>query len=218
MYKKLVFILFAVLCFNGLTAQSEFFLGEEIVKADDAAYRVSVGPKLGVGLSFGSYSRAQNLNFGLGLSFQGGAALNAHFGRRYEESDGGTGLLGLQLEALYESDALRLESKNFGVSCLELPILAQYYIVPSFGVEAGVTVVVLIGGSPDKLVYENTTYCIGELKGTDLRPTLGLCYKHPSGIMIDARYNMGTSPLAGNFDTKVSSVLVSFVYLINIIK
>ena len=52
--------------------------------------------------------------------------------------------------------------------------------------------------------------------------TAGLAYKtsinESSSLMIDARYNLGMSPLAGNLDTKISSMMLSFAYLFNIVK
>ena len=53
-------------------------------------------------------------------------------------------------------------------------------------------------------------------------PTAGLVYKarlnDNSALLIDARYNMGMSNLAGNFDTKVSTAMLSIAYMFNIVK
>ena len=215
MRKKLFFILLATLCCNGLFAQYEY---DDSNVLDDHAYRVSIGPKIGVGLAFGSHSDAQDLSFSPSLCYQGGIVVNAHFGRRFEMSEGGTGWLGLQLEAMYGANRLKLGSQGFGINCIEVPVLAQLYVTPTLAVEAGVTMVKMLSGTPTELTYDGATYSLGEIKGGDVTPTVGICYKNPSGIMIDARYNLGLSPLAGNFDTKVSSFVVSFAYLFNIVK
>lgn len=213
MRKHLLLVLLAALCCSGLFAQE---------CEDDRPYRIAIGPKVGVGLVMGSHSNLENLNFGMGLGYQLGAAFNAHFGRRYELSCGGTGWFGLQLEALYGGRSIKLGSSSLGTSCLEVPILAQLYVVPSFAIEAGATMVKVLGTTPDQLNYEGATYGTGEIKGSDVMITAGLAYKaginQSSSLLMDVRYNMGMSPLAGNFDTKVSSVMLSFAYLFNIVK
>ena len=213
MRKHLLFVLFTVLCCGGLFAQE---------CEDDRPYRIAFGPKVGVGLDMGSHSKHENLNFGMGFGYQVGAVFNAHFGRRYEMSCGGTGWFGLQVEAMYGGRNIKLGSTSLGTSCLEVPVLAQLYVIPNLALEAGVTMVKVFGASPDQLYHEGTTYGTGEIKGSDVMITAGLAYKIPinssSSLLLDARYNMGMSPLAGNFDTKVSSIMFSVVYLFNIVK
>jgi len=213
MCKNLLLVLLAALCCGGLFAQE---------CEDDRPYRIAIGPKVGVGLAMGSHSNLENLNFGMGVGYQFGAAFNAHFGRRYELSCGGTGWLGLQLEAVYGGRNIKLGSTSLGTSCIEVPVLAQLYVIPNLAIEAGATMVKVLGCSPDQLNYEGATYGTGEIKGSDVMITAGLAYKtriNPSSsLLMGVRYNMGMSPLAGNFDTKVSSVMLSFAYLFNIVK
>lgn len=214
MRKHLLLLLLAALCCNGLFAQEEC--------EDDRPLRIAIGPKVGVGLDMGSHSNLENLDFGMGFGYQVGAAFNAHFGRRYELSCGGTGWLGLQVEAMYGGRNIKLGSSNLSTSCVEVPVLVQLYFTPSVAIQAGATAVMILKGSPDELYYEGATYGTGEIKGKDVMATVGLAYKarlnEKSSLLIDARYNMGMSPLAGNFDTKVSSVMVSLAYLFNIVK
>lgn len=214
MRKHLFLLLFAALCCNGLFAQEEC--------EDDRPLRIAIGPKVGVGLDMGSHSNIENLDFGMGVGYQFGAAFNAHFGRRTEMSCGGTGWFGLQVEAIYGGRNIKLESTSLGTSCLEVPVLAQLYVTPSVALQAGATAVMILKGTPDELYYEGATYGTGEIKGKDVMITAGLAYKahlnENSSLLIDARYNMGMSNLAGNFDTKVSSVMLSLSYLFNIVK
>ena len=214
MRKHLLLLLFAALCCNGLFAQEEC--------EDDRPLRMAIGPKVGIGLNMGSHSNLENLDFGMGFGYQVGAAFNAHFGRRTELSCGGTGWLGLQVEAMYGGRNIKLGSTNLGTSCVEVPVLVQLYFTPSVALQAGATAVMILKGSPDELYYEGATYGTGEIKGKDVMATVGLAYKarlnENSSLLIDVRYNMGMSPLAGNFDTKVSSVMVSLAYLFNIVK
>ena len=214
MRKHLLLLLFAALCCNGLFAQEEC--------EDDRPYRLAIGPKIGLGLDMGSHSQLENLTFGSAIGYQVGAVFNAHFGRRYELSCGGTGWFGLQVEAMYGGRNIKVGSQNLGMNCFELPILAQLYVTPSFAIQAGATPVMVLGANPEQLQYEGATYGIGEIKGKDVMATVGITYKsrinYNSALLIDARYNMGMSNLAGNFDTKVSTVMLSFTYLFNVVK
>lgn len=214
MRKHLLLLLFAALCCNGLFAQEEC--------EDDRPLRIALGPKVGIGLDMGSHSNLENLNFGVGFGYQVGAAFNAQFGRRTEMSCGGTGWFGLQIEAMYSGRNIKLGSSSLGTSCIEVPVLAQLYFTPSFALQAGATPVFVLKGTPDELNYEGATYSTGEIKGNDVMITAGLAYKarlnDNSALLIDARYNLGMSNLAGNFDTKVSSVMLSLSYLFNIVK
>lgn len=215
MRKHLLLILLALLCCNGLFAQEEEL-------EPDRPFRIAIGPKVGAGLDMGSHSKLENLDFGIGFGYQVGAAVNAHFGRRYSMSDGGTGWFGLQVEAMYGGRNIKLGSTSLGTSCLEVPVLAQLYVTPSFAIQVGATAVMVLSATPDQISYEGATYGTGEIKGKDVMVTAGLAYKlrlnENSTILMDVRYNMGMSSLAGNFDTKVSSVMFSFAYLFNIVK
>lgn len=214
MRKHLLFLLLAALCCNGLFAQDDC--------EDDRPLRIAIGPKVGVGMDMGSHSNLENLDFGMGFGYQFGAAFNAHFGRRTELSCGGTGWFGLQVEAMYGGRNIKLGTESLGTSCIEVPVLAQLYVTPSVALQAGATAVMVLGGKPDQLHYQGATYGTGEIKGKDVMATVGLAYKarlnENSALLVDARYNMGMSPLAGNFDTKVSSVMLSLSYLFNIVK
>lgn len=214
MRKHLLLLLFAALSCSGLFAQEEC--------EDDRPLRMAIGPKIGVGLDMGSHSSLENFKPGMGLGYQIGAAFNAQFGRRTEMSCGGTGWFGLQIEAMYSSRSIKLGSSRLTTSCVEVPILAQLYFTPSFALQAGATAVVILKAKPDELNYEGATYGIGKIKGKDLMPTVGLVYKarlnENSALLIDARYNIGMSNLAGNFDTKISSAMLSIAYLFNVVK
>lgn len=214
MRKHLLLLLFAALCCNGLFAQEEC--------EDDRPLRIALGPKVGVGLDMGSHSSLENLDFGMGFGYQVGAVFNAHFGRRTELSCGGTGWFGLQIEAMYSGRNIKLGSSSLGTSCIEVPVLAQLYVTPSVAIQAGATAVMILKTTPYELNYNGATYSTGEIKGKDVMLTAGLAYKarlnENSALLIDARYNMGMSNLAGNFDTKVSSVMLSLSYLFNIVK
>lgn len=213
MRKHLLFLLLTALCCNGLFAQD---------CEDDRPYRIAIGPKVGLGMDMGSHSKLENLDFQMGLGYQFGGAFHAHFGRRSELSCGGTGLLGVQIEAMYGGRSVKLDDATLTTNCIEVPMLAQLYFTPNVAMLAGVTAVKIVGTTPSQLHYQGATYGTGVIKGGDVMITAGLAYKtsinESSSLMIDARYNLGMSPLAGNFDTKISSMMLSFAYLFNIVK
>lgn len=211
--KTLLFIVVvSALCCNHLHAQTEFGWNH------DRPYRVSLGPKASIGLAIGSDSKTYHLDLTGGLAYQFGAAINARFGRLNQASEGGTGLLGAQVEALYSVRNVNIEGDRLKMSCIELPLLVQVYPNPNFAIEAGFTLLKTISSSPDKMTFDNVAISTGEIKGGDVMLTLGVCLRSSGGLMADVRYNMGNSQLASNFDTKVSSVVLSLTYLINFIK
>ena len=71
--------------------------------------------------------------------------------------------------------------------------------------------------SPDDLIGEATSIAIGELKGGDVKATIGISYQ-TNGFFVSARYNHGFSKLAGNFPCKVSAVTLSVGYLFDVFK
>jgi len=153
-----------------------------------------------------------------GIGFQGGLAFNVHFGQR-RGADPGTGPIGVHVEALYAQHSMKTDlSGDIKLGYLEVPVLLKYYITPNLNVELGPTFCYLLSKSPDVLEGTSTTIAIGELKGGDLKGTIGISYQTKSGFYASARYNMGFSDLAGNFPCKVSTASVSIGYLFNIFK
>lgn len=218
MKKKLLLLLIVFLAVN-VFAQGPI----------DRPFRILIGPK--VGMNMASMSGAQDeyaLNPSSGMGFQGGLAANFHFGRRSEYAYGGTGLWGVQVEAMYSQRTIKTDIEDFKFSCLEVPVLAQYYFTPSLCVEVGPTFVTTLSSSPDEIFipyFEETSTSItdltvktGEIKALDVMLSAGVGYKHRSGFTASARYNLGMSELAGNFAGKVSTVSVSIGWLFKVVK
>lgn len=190
----------------------------DIIPIADSSYRIYLGPKVGVNFSSMSMSgEGYSLSTKSGLGFLGGLSANFHFGRRTPKSDGGTGLFGLQVEALYSQRMIKIETDNLKHSCFEVPILAQCYVMPGFSIEVGPTVVGILNSSSD-VVSGNTVISFGEMKGFDVMLTAGVGYKHHSGFTASARYNRGMSKVAGNFDGKVSTFAISIGWLFSLLK
>jgi len=184
----------------------------------DRSFRIAIGPKVGAGLAFGTDSKNYNLNLGSGLAFQGGLAFNAHLGRRHAASEGGTGLLGFEVEALYGTRKIAVENESMKMGCLEFPVLIQIYPIPTLAIEAGATMVKGLKTKPENIDVNNMVLGVGEMKSNDVMLSFGASFNARFGLSIGLRYNMGMSNLAGNFDSKANSLMFSLAYLLKIVK
>ena len=211
------FILLVMTAFTvSLSAQEGEILEENII---DSSYRINIGPKVGVNFAtMSGLSDEFNLNPKSGLGFQGGLAANIHFGRRTERSEGGTGLFGIQVEAMYSQRTIKTDIEDLKLSYFEVPILAQYYVMPELSIEVGPTIAGTLSSSPDEIKTGTMTISTGELKGFDVMLTAGVGYKHKSGSTASARSNLRMSELAGNFNGKVSTVSVSIGWMFSLVK
>jgi hypothetical protein len=181
-------------------------------------YVLSVGPKVGVNYSMASDPDGLDLGIGGNIGYSGGLAFNVRFGRPAGKPFG-TERFGVELEALYSLRSLKNDYvDDIKFSNVEVPLLFQWYALPNLFIEVGPTFVANLSTSPEVLSYNNVTYQIEKIKGNDVMLTIGLGYKHKSGFIAGARYNLGNSNLAGNFETKVSTVSVSLGWLFNIVK
>lgn len=213
--KKLFFLMMMAVWAVNMSAQEDYD-GPGII---DSSYRISLGVKAGA--NFSSMSGLDErfaLNPSSGVGYQGGLVANVHFGRRTSKSQGGTGLFGLQVEALYSQRSIKTDVDDLKLSYFEVPVLLQYFPMPSLSIELGPTIVGTLSSSPDEMKSHNTTICTGEIKGFDCMLSAGVGYKHKSGFIANARYNLGMSELAGNFNGKVNCLTVSVGWMFNLNK
>ena len=216
MHKKLLLIALALLSCQALLAQEEW---SWVGSTQDKSYRLEIGPKIGAGLTIATQPTKFTSSFKNGLAYQLGLSTNMHFGRRYSTSPGGTGWFGVEAEVLYGGRNLGVEVKGASLSmhCLEIPLLLQFYPTPSLAIEAGPTFTKILKCTPEQLQLEDVVLNTGQLSGSDVMLTAGVAYKTPVNLMVDARYNLGFSPLAGNLDSKISTFMVSIVYVFKIV-
>ena len=217
MNKHLILAMLAVLFCKGLLAQPPGVSGFRLYDRD---YKLTLGPKVGAGMAIGTDTPAFGIESSKGMAYQGGLAFNAHFGRRtrFGFGNGGTGWFGFEVEALYGARSLKVGDANWQMRCVEIPVLAQVYPTAQLGFEAGMTLVRTLGFTPELMPTDNAFLHTGQIGGGDVMLTLGACYKAPFGLLLDARYNLGLSTLAGNLDTKVSTLMVSLGYLFDVVK
>lgn len=218
MKKHFVITLFVLLFCNVLMAQKPPGVsGFQLYERD---YKICIGPILGGGLAMPTATAAYDFNPKVGLSYQGGLAINGRFGhrQRFGFGGGGTGLPGFEVEVLFSRRTMSEDGTTMAMNCIEMPLLAQIYPIVQLGLEAGVTFVRMLGFTPE---YTQTNYAVlytGQIKGGDVMLTTGVCFQPGFGLMVDARYNFGISPIAGNLNTKVSTIVVSVAYLIKAVK
>jgi hypothetical protein len=159
-----------------------------------------------------------DLGIGSNMGVNAGLAVNFRFARPAGKPLG-TERFGVELEALYAMHSLKTNDESLKMSSFEVPLLFQWYAYPSLCIEVGPTFTGVFSTSPKTLDCNNgVVYQTEKIKGYDVMLTFGLGYKHKSGFMADVRYNMGNSDLAGNFQTKVSTLSVGIGWLFNIVK
>ena len=213
MDKRIILSILSLLFCNFLFSQQvdDEFQIPDIPKS----YTLSVAPSVGIGMAQATNASSYN-HLHSGVAFQLGMNCNIHFGHRYESSLAGTGVFGLGMGMAYECRKPKTEYGTITMHCVEIPVLCHYYPVASlaseFALEAGMTLVKVIKCTPDQIQFSNTIYQVGQLKSADIMLTLGARYQTPYNIVFDLRYNLGTSPLAGNIDSKLSTMVLSLEY------
>lgn len=215
MRKRLLLFTGAMILALGVWAQSSSDDEFTIVKRP---FTVSVGVKGGVNYSFAGDPKGYDLGTKGAVGFQGGLAANIHFSDKKDYTPAGTGHFGVQLEALYSQRTLKTDIEDIKMNCFAIPMLAQFYVTPSFTIEAGPTITGILSSSPKTMTQGLTTFGIGKFKCYDVMASVGVGYYHSSGVTASARFNFGNKNLAGNFETKISTAELSIGYLFNVYK
>lgn len=180
-------------------------------------YTLSIGPKVGVNYSIAGDPDGMDLGMSGNIGFSGGLDANIRFGRPAGKPFG-TERFGVQLEALYSKRSLKTDVENINMNCFEIPVLFQWYFLPTFAIEVGPTFTGAFSASPEEFKYNNATYLMDKVKAYDVMLSLGLNCKLRNGFTADLRYNLGNSDVAGNFQTKVSTISLGIGWLFTVIK
>lgn len=191
------------------------------------SYMLSVGPRVGAGVATMSEGDGLEVYDGSGLAFGGGVAANIRFGGKDSRGRAldGQGLFGIGLELNYKSLSVKtLGEDDLKLGYFEVPVMFQFYPLyktkqlKNLYIEVGPTIAGTMSASPDMLTVGGTAYKTGDLKGFDVKATVGLGYRFNktsanSGLYLNARYYIGTSELAGNFPGKVNNFEVTIGWL-----
>ena len=180
-------------------------------------YALSIGPKVGVNYSLAGNPSGMDLGMSGNIGFTAGVAANIRFSRPAGKPFG-TERFGVQLEALYSMRSLKTDVENINMNCFEIPVLFQWYFLPTFAVEVGPTFTGAFSASPKEFRYNNAIYKMEKMKAYDVMLSVGVNCKLRNGFTADLRYNLGNSNIAGNFQTKVSTISLGIGWLFNVIK
>lgn len=174
------------LTFLGLVAFSTSALAQQEVK---------FGPKAGV--NFTNLSGTDNSEMKIG--FHVGAVAEIKFNEKFS----------VQPEVVYSAQGTKytttlpvvgkVEAKS-NLDYVNIPILAKYYIVDGFSVEAGPQVGFLVkaegkveGGNDSKTIDIKDGH-----KSVDFGVALGLAYDLPMGLFVGGRFNLGLADIREN--------------------
>lgn len=220
MYKKLIITFIALLfCVSAYTQEQvdRWIWPDEHI--EDALYlHIGVGPKIVGGFAFATNPEFFDFSFKGGFAYQIGAALNVHVSHHPSLGLAGIGRVGLEIEALYSSQNLKVGQDNMRINCLEIPVLVQLFVTSNFQIEAGATPTMILKVSPEYLQAGNVVANVGDIRGDDVKVSVGVCYNIPFGLAIGLRYNLGMSELAENFHSKISTAMFSVNYMFPLIK
>lgn len=213
---------------SGTNTQTVQKSGKRInVTTKNYNYEFSVGLRAGAGVSTMSEGDDLKIYDGSGMAFGGGLAANLRFGGKDSRGRAldGQGLFGIGIELNYKSLSVKtLADEDLKLGYFEVPVMLQFYPcynskqLKNLYVEVGPTFAGTMSASPENLSYNLVNYKTGDLKGFDIKATIGLGYRFNrnsanDGFYLNARYYLGTSELAGNFPGKISSAEISIGYL-----
>lgn len=171
------------------------------VNAQNEVGQFSVMPKAGINIASMTKDDAAEAKVGFvgGLEFAYGAAEN------FEVTAG----------VLYSMQGAKVKNTNYKMNMdyINIPVLAQYYIVKGLAVKAGVQVgfctkAKIKGDGIDLDVKD--FYALGGIdtdkKTVDFSIPVGLSYEY-ANVVLDARYNIGLTKSFKNFDGDKNSVI-----------
>lgn len=225
MFKRAFLTLAAIVGMTAAVSAQGIGMEEESVYYYDQpttvykSYNLAIGPKVGVNYSLPTSAKnMKDLDLSGNIGFSAGLAADLRFGRPANRSFGAE-RFGVQVEALYALKQLKTADQfdNISMNCFEVPVLFQWYFVPTFALEVGPTFTGAFPTTKD-FKYGKDIYQLNKAKGMDVMVTFGLNCHLRNGFTADLRYNLGNSDLAGNFQTKVSTISLGFGWLFNVIK
>lgn len=160
-----------------------------------AQQQLKFGPKAGV--NFANLSGVDNSEMKIG--FHVGAVAEIKFNEKFS----------IQPEVVYSAQGAKNTTTvpvlgevntTWNNDYINIPILAKYYIVDGFSVEAGPQVGFLVKSeakieSGNSSIKDDTK---DDFKSTDFGLGFGLAYDLPVGMFVNARYNLGLSDIRNN--------------------
>lgn len=211
--RKLLFLMVMLMSAMTVFAQDDDLGGIQ----DKRSNLVQIGVKAGANFTTMSKYKVVDLNQKSGFGYEVGAVMTAHLGKRLG-GDAGSGRWAVQIEPTYAYHTIGTDFDDIKLSFFELPILGKYYILPTVNVEAGVNLCGTLSAKPEMLSAQVTNIAIGDIKGFDVRPFIGVSYEVDKKLYASLRYSLGTSDLAGNFPCKLNTLNLTVGYRFDIFK
>jgi opacity protein-like surface antigen len=114
----------------------------------------------------------------------------------------------LQPELLYSSQGGKADGGTYNVDYINIPVMAKFYVVDKFSIEAGPQVGFLVSAKakPDS---GDDVDIKDELKSTDFGANFGLGYNFTDNISAGVRYNLGLSQIVDADDVDVQNTVFS---------
>lgn len=104
----------------------------------------------------------------------------------------------------YVADPPILDDYTVAINYINLPIMAQYHIIPEFYLEAGPQIGFRVAA---KVKDDGNSYDVGDgYKGLDLGLGFGLGYDFDFGLGVGARYNFGLTDVSDAREKHANSV------------
>ena len=156
-----------------------------------AQQQVKFGPKAGV--NFANISGLDNSEMKTG--FHVGAVAEIKFNEKFS----------IQPEVVYSTQGAKFTYNNAEVKLnndyINVPIMAKYYIVDGFSVEAGPQVGFLAKAEQEGSYcgFTGTVDAKDRYKSVDFGLNFGLAYDLPMGFFVNARYNLGLSKVGEDY-------------------
>ena len=170
--------------------------------AQNEAGQASIKPMAGINLATMTKADDSKMRVGLaaGLEFEYGVADN----------------FGISAGVLYSMQGVKSKTADVTLKLdyINIPVLANYYIVPGLAIKAGVQpgfnvkkkVAVEVAGVKDDATVD-------DVKGFALSIPVGLSYEF-SNVVLDARYNLGVTKAIKDVDSKHSYFTITLGYRI----
>ncbi len=158
------------------------------------AQSVKFGVKAGLNIAFVhiDHSEAENLDFNSLLGFHGGITLEAKLSDSFSIQPeilyverGATIKKETFLPDYYDSSA---EEATFSADYISLPIMAKYYLVKGFFLEAGPEVSFLVN---DEVIGSDFSIEDTRINNYDLGANFGFGYQFDNGLFVQSRYTLG---------------------------
>ncbi len=161
-----------------------------------AAQETHFGLKAGVNISSANVSPGSDFSSKAGLHI--GGLAHIHLSRQFA----------LQPEVVYSMQGGERDDVKLKLNYINIPLLAQYMTASGFRLQTGPQLGLLVSGKTEDDDVERNIK--DDLSSTDFSWTFGAGYLFPSGLGVDARYNLGITDVWEGSSAKIKNSVFQF--------